>query len=374
MPKTGSSSIQDTLYYNLNDPEFHYIQLTDHANAAHFIQAIFKESPESHWIFRRKGWSADKLMKLKQRFATELRDQLVHMAKAGKTSIISAETIWQFKRSELESLKTFFDDTGIQVKIIVYMRPIKSWIESAFQENVKYCIGFSDLACLGDGSILHQLDYKERLCNFEIVFGQANLILRCFARHSLHQACVVTDFCKNVGIDLETIQILRSNEAISADAVRLLHAYNKFARDRDPPSLAMNHLLLMHLEELRSVPFHMHSKMTAPIQDIILTQNQAIVQEYGIDLNEDLCRYDALSCIQSAANLQEFSRECLDWLAWKADCAPITTTEGDVSARAVADQVAALVRRPTMRLRWRWFRHMMRVKIHGISHRLSIAS
>jgi hypothetical protein len=374
MPKTGSSSIQDTLFYNLTDPRFHYTQLTGHANAAHFIQAIFKETPQNHWIYRRKGWPAEKIEEKKKDYITKLQKQLMYAARTGKISILSAETIWQFKSNELESLKAFFEELELTVKIVLYLRPIKSWIESSFQENVKYGIGFTDLSCLSDGTLIQQLDYKKRLSFFESIFGKENLVLRCFNRNSLHKGCVVADFCRYAGIDLNPHLILRANDSIGADAVRLLHSYNHFARDRDPPSLAMNHMLVMHLEELVSEPFRLHSKMIAPLQDLITTQNQAILQQYEIDIYEDLCHYDNGYCIESTADLQEFSRNCLDWLAHAACCTAILQTEGEASAREVANQVAALVYRPTMAIRRRWFRQTLRSKLHGLSQRLAVAT
>jgi len=368
MPKTGTSSIQDSLYLGLSDPRFRYIHITGHANAAHFLEAIFREDPTMFWLYRRKGFSPQKIKCLTDRYSTKLSRVLQRAKDAGATAILSAEGCWHYKANELQSLKTFVEKCGLTPHLVLYLRPIKSWIESSFQENVKYGIGFTRLDTLGDEFMATKINYFERLKAFESIFGSRNMTIKPFKRELLNGGCAVRDFCETLGISYTPQMIRRSNDGISAAAVRLLYSYNCYARNTQQPSLAVNHLLLMRLEDLKSEAFRLHSDMLAPLAKHIESQNRSILDHYCVDLQEDLHAADKGPCIRKPEDLLRFSRSSLDWLAQMSRTSPIPLGEGEATARAVASQVSRLIEQPAWSHRLRRLKNNLRLKLHGLTH------
>lgn len=71
MPKTGTSSIQESLYFGLADPAFRYVGLGE-PNGSLWIESIFAERPEDFWVFRMQGRSGARL-RLARRFTPAAR-------------------------------------------------------------------------------------------------------------------------------------------------------------------------------------------------------------------------------------------------------------------------------------------------------------
>lgn len=368
MPKTGSSSIQDSLYLGLSDPKFQYINLSGHSNAAHFLEALFRDEPSQFWVYQRKGFSAEKVQRMRDSYDQKLRATLRRIRALRATAILSAETCWQFSPSQLNSLKAFLAEESIGIQIIVYLRPIKSWIESAFQENVKYKIGFVELKTIGEEILASRTNYLQKLNVFETIFGRDKIIVKPFSREALVGGCAVRDFCTTFAIPLNPEAIQRSNDSICADAVRMLYCYNRYARDAAPPSLADNHLILLHLAKLKGEPFRLHSSLIAPLYNHIAEQNQGILERYGVDIHENLQAADDGPCIRETSDLMRFSRYSLDWLADVSGGSVMSICEGEDTARAVAKQVAGILHRPAWGLRMKRLSRNVRFKLRGWRH------
>jgi hypothetical protein len=368
MPKTGSSSIQDSLFLGLSDPRFRYIHLTGHSNAALFLEALFKEDPSQYWVYQQKGLGPDRVQLLKDSYDHKLRQTLRRATKAKATAILSAERCWNYKDIELETLRRYFDKENVRVRIVIYLRPIKSWVESAFQQNVKHFQGFTELGTLGDEFAQTKLNYAERLEMFAQIFGRENLIIRPFTSRSLKLGCAVQDFCSTLGIHMADRSIQRTNDAVCADAVRMLYCFHRFSPSAKAPSLRRTDLLVMRLSELEGERFRLHSDLLAPLRDHIERQNSTILQEYGVDLREDLHAHDGVDCIRQESDLLRFSRSSLDWLNRLSSGLPIVETEGIATAHAVAQKIAILVKKPSKKVLSAWLRRNLRLKLHGMVH------
>jgi hypothetical protein len=368
MPKTGTSSIQDSLYLGLADPRFRYIHLTGHANAGQFLATLFGDDPSQYWVFQRKGFSAQHVQRLKVTYEHRLQRILRHVIAAKQTAILSAEECWHFNQTELESLRDCLAKEDFNIKIIVYLRPFKAWIESAFQQNVKHSQGFTNLTALKEEFAQNRLNYVERLKRYEQIFGRENLIVRPFITKALINSCAVQDFCSLLDINATDLAIQRSNDAVCADAVRMLYCFNQFSRSSKPPSLRANDLLVMKLTELAGGPFRLHSDLLAPLRKHIDAQNHAIHQQYGLDLRENIYASDSGDCIRQESDLLRFSRSSLNWLNRHSDGSPIAETEGIATAHAVARKMAILAKRPSTRVQWNWLRRNMKFKLHGMVH------
>jgi len=159
MHKTGSSSIQNFLYNDLKDSNFEYIDLNI-SNQSAVIYSMFSNEPEKYHMHRSKGNTlSDVLEYNKQNKKLLLKSFFKSPA---ENMIISAEDIMYLKYDELERFHSFLKNYFYKIKIIGYVRPIYSYIESAFQELVKHGLNKIDFTYADP-------DYK-RFMNFYKIF------------------------------------------------------------------------------------------------------------------------------------------------------------------------------------------------------------
>lgn len=368
MPKTGSTSIQESLYFGLEDPAFRYLGL-GRINTASYLEPLFCEFPERFWRFRAKGYSRARIDRIRRRIAERLRRALAGARRRSQTPILSAEQCWHLPQSDLERLRDFLAAEGFVAKVIVYVRPIKSYVESQFQQQVKW-----------ERRALHPLPWPTedggggfggclaRLATLERVWGGENLVVRAFARAQLAEGCVVRDFCRTFGIGFDPRRVVALNESLCADAVRFLYAHNRFVQAGAPASYLRRVLLFMSFVGLEGPPFRLHSAIFAPFEDEIAAETEGLSARYGIDVREDLRAADGGPCVREEADLDRYSRASLDWLAARSRMAPIGACDGEAAARAVAAQVERMRLRPAWSTSRRWFVDQARRELRWLRH------
>lgn len=346
MPKTGTTSIQNSLYHGLEDRRFRYVSLGQ-VNSAICLITLFRDHPETAWPFRHsRDWKA-KVDRTRRNYDRRLRRALRDSVARGRTPILSAECCWNYSEGELGRMRDFLASEGCRARVIAYVRPIKSWMESMFQQSVKagrWEMG-TDLSKVPGEPGGHRPSL--RLAAFERVFGSESIVVRPFVRSALHEGCVVSDFCRVSGVTLNPRGILRSNDALSADAVRLLCAYNRYF----PARTAWPELLFRRLEGLAGEPLRFHSDLIAEHRDVIASETACMRERYGIDISEDLTAHDRGSCIRDPDELFQYPDAALRWLAEASSSAPIAAGQGQDIARQVAEQVARVEARPPIGLR-----------------------
>lgn len=360
MPKTGTTSIQNSLYHGLEDPRFRYVSLGQ-VNSAICLITLFRDHPETAWPFRhRRDWKA-KVERTRRNYDRRLRRALRSSVAGGRTPVLSAECCWNYSEGELGRMRDFLASEGFRPRVIAYVRPIKSWMESMFQQSVKsgrWEIDDILSTVLGEpGGHRPSL----RLATFERIFGSESIVVRPFVRSALHEGCVVSDFCRVSGVTLGSPGILRSNEALSADAVRLLCAYNRYF----PARTTWPELLIRRLEGLAGDPLRFHSDLIAVHREVIASETASMRERYGIDISEDLTAHDCDCCIREPDDLLRYPDAALRWLAEASSSAPIAGGQGQEIARRVAEQVARIedrlpvglraariLERARIRLRW----------------------
>lgn len=370
MPKTGTSSIQDSLFLGLDDPRFQFVSL-GYSNAGPVLAAVFATRPEQFWLFREKGLSGSRFRRVRLAHEVRLRRALRRARSRSITPILSAETSWRMDPSELGRIRDFLAQEGFAARVVVYLRPIKSWLESQFQQNLKWQPtggGFGwpspqsreAIFGAGPGAAPGPCDYVRKLEGLERVFGRSRLTVRPFVRRELAGGCAVRDFCAVAGIDLDPRSIVRTNESLGADACRILNAYDLFARAGANPSVADVTLLVECLAEFEDAPFRFHSEVVAPFADEIESQIAAVRARFGVDLAEDLRAADDGPCLRSESDLLRFSREALDQLAALTGAGRIEAGEGEGVARDVARSMEPLRRLLPMSRRVGRFRAQVR--------------
>lgn len=250
----------------------------------------------------------------------------------------------------------FLQEEGFDVHVIAYIRPIYSWIESYYQQIIKGR-NKHNIARLPEIVLANpNLDISGRLECLCRIFGASSVRVRLFAGHALIGGCAVRGFCNTLGIDLDDRAIVRANESICVDAVRMMYCFGSFSTGPSVLSLRANRLLIMKLQGLKGERFRLHPSLLAPLAGEISRQEREVFARCKIDLCEEPSALHEASAIRTEADMFRFSRASLDWLARYSGKHPIATCEGEATARAVAGQIAALARRPHPGL-WLRFQH-----------------
>lgn len=345
MPKTGTSSIQDYLYAFLRDPRFSYVGFGE-INGSRALSTISLGEPERYWIHQLNRIGPRKAAKLKADYVRHLRRCLSRAKRKGQTAILSGEGCWHLQPEDLQRLKELITDNGFEARVIAYLRPYHSWLESSFQQNVKWGLLHHDPfrlhAIQGE---YRQVNYMQKLEHLADVFGEASLTVRPFRRRGLVQGCAVRDFCAQVGIDDQGTTVPRSNDGISLDAIRFFYAYAKFGRELDPPTVRQTNALICCLQELPGDKLRFHSSILAPVADRVEQQRIRIRDRFGLDLgSEEPADEAAANVVQSEQDLYQFTPQSLAWLATRSGCAPIQG-QGVPAARLVAASMDRLRRR-----------------------------
>lgn len=345
MPKTGTSSIQDSLYHGLSDERFRYVSL-GHVNSTVYLVTLFRDRPETTWPFWLLGIPSSRIGRMRSNFTWRLRRALERCVAQGRTPIVSAECCWTFTETELGRMRDFFESCGFGIRAVAYVRPLKSWMESMFQQLVKAGRWDFDPRF---GSSPGRSDWHELsriLSTLERVFGRDSVDVRAFVRSQLHEGCAVRDFCRVLGINFDSRAVVRSNDALSADAVTLLCAYNRYCPTRPTWTPLLEH----RLRDLGGAPLRFHSSMVADWIDVIEREQDTVRARYGIDISEDPKAHDSGPCIRTQDDLFRHSRSAVEWLASASRSRMVIPGEGEATSREVATQVERLQRQLPVKL------------------------
>jgi len=366
-PKTGTSSIQESLFHGLADPAFRYVNL-GFIQGAQFLAALFLDRPEQFWFFRARGFSAKRVRQLADNYEGRLRRALRKARDRSQTPILSAELLWKFPPANLARLRDFLLSEGFKPRTLVYLRPIKSWMESRFQQRNKLArVPFFPFEDTDAPNLLALHQYAEKLDGLRDVFGPDALTVRPFVRSQLTAGCAVRDFCQTAGVTLHPDAVLRSNESLNADATQFLYAQNRFGSPKNCNLL--RRLAVVRLLEGRKGPtLRFHSSVFDRVARLIEDQTTRVAQEHGIDISENLKAADAGPCVREEKDLFRFERASLDWLAETAGSPSIKATEGEDAAREVAVRMDQLCGRPLLRQRWELAQARIKTRLRWIQN------
>jgi hypothetical protein len=306
MPKTGTTSIQESLFRRLSDPRFYYVNL-GRSNASIPIATAFKGNAAQFHFHVKAGTAAGELAQLKadivERLGAELRS-------AGeRTAILSGEAIFGLKPPELRELCCVVArHRHGAVTAAGYVRRPKEFMESEFQQQVK------------SGHRAFRVPkvprYRGRVGKFDTVFGRDNVRVWLFDPSTFAGGCVVQDFCSRLGARFRAQDVTRTNESLSRPALSLLFAYRKFGPGYGVGAAAIqeNRLLIRRIMTLPGIKARLHSSLVAPLLGARREDIEWMEARAGASLAEDLAAHDD-GAIRSEADLLEFAPESLQWLA-----------------------------------------------------------
>jgi len=340
MPKAGSTSIQDALFYHLDPPGFQYAGFGE-PNGSWGVGAVFWEQPHVQASLRERR--ATQGLARRQQTMLARFQRSVHRARRHRRHlIVSAELLYCSSTESNERLRRFLNDRGFEVHALAYMRPWRSYMQGRLQQRLKN--GRNHLSLEFKDPFPH-LDCRGRIESFWQVYGQDRVTFVPFRPADFPNQCVVEDFCQRLGVPLRGTTIPRKNESLSLAATRLIFAYNRFsphqiAEDRIRPRRYW--LLADRLATLAGPSFQLHSSFFAPIHRRVEADLEWIEQQLGFSMDENLARYDEGPCIRCEDDLLDFEDEALEWLARETGQRVIRRTNRDDTARAVAAQMERL--------------------------------
>lgn len=214
MPKTGSASIQTALRH-YDDGRTAYIDAGPR-NHSRFTEAMFLKLQH---LEKKKPLQAGKDSDFQHQKAAMLKKFEHSVGRKRRRFILSAEHLFHLNREAsakaIQFFRTYFDS----IRVVGYVRPPRSYIQSAFQQRIK--TGLSQLS-------LESLDYKTKFGKFLDCPEIDSTTFRKFDPDLFPEGNVIKDFLTFFGGKLENqVDFEKENLSLSAEATALLYSLNR---------------------------------------------------------------------------------------------------------------------------------------------------
>ena len=215
--KTGTTSLQKILHQNAEIIRAHGINYVsrvaglpvEEENAHHFL---------AHGLLNKRHRYTPKVdFSELDAHASALRDEICSVE---GVNVISSEDFSRLEDYSVFKLAEYF--SGVDVKILIYLRRQDAWIDSLYGQMLK--VG-------RDLSIDQLIDFEERsidipkfLLPWENAFGSENIIIRIYEGEAKNN--IWEDFCSAVGVDsakgcVEKMPI--ANKSLSYQSTKFLN-------------------------------------------------------------------------------------------------------------------------------------------------------
>ena len=305
MPKTGSSALQESLFTNIIDNRVSYANLPV-SNHSAIIFSMFASRPESHSLHQGMKHSKEDIVKFNEKNKKLLIDSF--SKNNTNIEIISGEDIFHIDYEGLKKMKFFLETYFKKILIVGYVRAPKSFMESAFQQLVK-----NHKMDSFDFSIIYPY-YKDKLEKFDTVFGSENVYLWKFDPKIFPKGDITLDFCKRLDIKTDDKLALRSNDAISEEAIALLFANHKYGKQFDfsNKEMQINNKLIEEISIIGKKKFKFSPKLINDVLSKYEADLKWIEDRMGLSLSEDT--YELNQGITSEEELLIFSDSTLNQL------------------------------------------------------------
>jgi len=294
MYKTGSSSIQKTLY-------------TSRSNLRSICYPDFNRYNHSNIIKQAFGYTSSVSAEEKAVALESFRDILRYNAEINHDIIISDESLTASSFNKLKDLYSTLNNYSDEIIAVGYIRSPKAYIESYFQESLK-------TLNVTTFDIKKRFPfYKNHFEKFDRIFGKANVQFWKFDPCGFKNGCVVTDFCSRMNIAINPADIIRINEGLSLGAASLLYAFSKYREQFNYSEVRLG-LLINLLSQLQGKKLRFSSKLISPLLEENHHQIEWMERRMGASLAEDITIYDEYA-ISTESALLTFEPATLNWLA-----------------------------------------------------------
>jgi hypothetical protein len=334
MDKTGTTSLQNSFHAGALAGRATYVRLGDQPNSSLPIMYAVDatESLENFGNRLPSAVKANLYMKVNARkeFERQLSDAV------DKTAVISGEFINYMTATETVDLKAFLSTYSSDLTVVAYIRRPKSHIESVVQQIFKYeALPLNTL-------VQHGPNYRKRFEKYDDIFGPDNVVLKEFDPALFPEGCVTRDFCRTFGLDIDESLVVRANESLSKPAVQMMNLF----RRRYPGIVEGNDTLIGKMAELKGEKFRLHSKHFRRLIADMADDLAWIAERAGMDMSEDISRYDGQGAIESEKDLLDVDRQSVAWLIEQAGA----TDKKASLVRKQPEEIADLVNRLRLKL------------------------
>jgi len=241
MPKTATTSIQRSLFDNyavLLEEGILYPKTHNHMdyeddtiiNHCEYIENVINPVP-SYFRAARKYTKEDS-----KKLVANTTDKIAQLIKphSVNTVILSSEFLYLKQAKDIKKLKKYLEkslDCPISFDVIIYLRSILAWMDSATQQLIKAAsvIDVGMVKAVNGKSSL----YRKPLKKFEKLFGKSNVRVHEFDNIVRNKKDIVESFYEDLE-DLTGQQISNNiakvkveNERVSVEAVSLINFINR---------------------------------------------------------------------------------------------------------------------------------------------------
>jgi hypothetical protein len=335
MPKTGTTSIQDSLFWSDLKEPYRFLSLD--TNFANRTANLAYQNPERH-----RGNFFVETLSSKQftrygRFSKKyIQNALSRCAQQRLTPIISAETLWGMRGEELEGLRKDAITYGFTPQIICYLRSPIDYSRSLFQQGVRTGVVKSIENVL---SLALRLPRGIKL--LDDAFGSDNVRLYIFDPGTFPGNCVVKHFCTEIGLDWSQLTLIRENESMNINRLKFLYAWNT-CNVKNPFSLSTRlkrRLVLDSLQGLSGPSLRFHPNLTKNMLVEFESQREFLEKRIGRSVPLSLSQPEQLEGIKQRDELLDFSAESLDWLWSGSHARPRATRPTNLRCQAVVERL-----------------------------------
>lgn len=298
MHKTGTSSIQDTMFSIYGKQHSPYI----HFGMPNSSLAIIKGF--SNTFRDRPGVKAQNLndgeIEARRIDARSLINKTLKEFR-GELGVISAEEFSTLTYEEFSDFVDFVSPYCNSIEVIGYVRSPHSYVQSVFQQRLKKSRQTFSYPKVN-------VRYKSFFEKFDGILGRENVTLREFSPDSLYNGCVVQDFFDFLGMGLEERDIVRTNDSLSFPAVQLLYIY----RLLNPIVKTGDMEIVEKLSKLEGEKFTLSDNVLGSLAKF--DAEDILWMESRLGRSLDAFRLESGNDFQSERDFLKISDECLDWL------------------------------------------------------------
>jgi len=344
MRKTGTTAIQEYLFHQLDHPDFGYFSAGIPNASLNLVQG-FKRDFQRLPQFRHKQWSEEQAQSVRAR----ARNTFARVAEScdRPTTILSAESVSTFDADETADLRAFAAQFFDDIRVVCYIRPPASRVESVFQERLK--VAYARLR----SPVFSVFDrFPETL---DAVFGCDSVHYRAFAPEEFPDGSIVGDFLRFAGVPYDALPEDRVNTSLSLPAVRFLYIYRKSF----PQYSEVDKALVALLGELPGERFRLHPELVDAVITLGPESRQWLRSRVDMSL-DDASRPVHKSAVRGEEDLLAVCNDSRRWLrARLRETGCRQSVSGDAERLAAALRALAEARdggAPLRRSRWDWWR------------------
>lgn len=209
MPKTGTTSIQRSLY-QINSDGFRTVRFKEENHSAP-IYTIFSENRFNYHRWKIQGLTNNEIIEKKAEYEKILEEELAD--DSVNVFLLSGESMSTLTENEQLNLCHFFKEKNLRIRIIYVVKDPISWAGSANQQRAK-----SGARALSKVTPR----YQQRISGFIKGCDEENISV--FKYEDLIQKGLIQSFSDIIGFKLEKDEIV--NKSITSEALALIYALN----------------------------------------------------------------------------------------------------------------------------------------------------